>query len=153
MKTKYLYIIIFALVANISMAQGKLFDKYAEMDNVTSVYISKKMFQMMPNIETAGLNLSNLKDKIESLQVLTTERKDIQAKMRNEFTSLIGKEHEELMRVKDGNTRANFYIKQKGDLITDMIMIADEGDEGFSIIQLLGSFTLQDIQEITGSMR
>lgn len=153
MKTKYLYIIIFALVANISMAQGKLFDKYAEIDNVTSVYISKKMFQMMPNIETAGLNLSNLKDKIESLQVLTTERKDIQAKMRNEFTSLIGKEHEELMRVKDGNTRANFYIKQKGDLITDMIMIADEGDEGFSIIQLLGSFTLQDIQEITGSMR
>lgn len=153
MKTKYLYIIIFALVANISMAQGKLFDKYAEMDNVTSVYISKKMFQMMPNMETAGLNLANLKGKIESLQVLTTERKDLQAKMREEFTSLIGKEHEELMRVKDGKTRANFYVKQKGDLITEMIMIADDGDEGFSIIQLLGNFTLQDIQEITGSMR
>ncbi|EJW96258.1 hypothetical protein, secreted, partial [gut metagenome] len=136
MNTKYLYIIIFVLVANISMAQGKLFEKYAEMDNVTSVYISKKMFQMMPNVETAGLNLANLKDKIESLQVLTTECKDMRAKMRNEFISSIRKEHEELMRVKDGNTRANFYVKQKGDLITEMVMIADEGDEGFSIIQL-----------------
>lgn len=55
------------------------------------------------------------------------------------------------MRVKDGKTHATFYVKQKGDLISELIMLAD-ADNSFNVIQLLGSFTLQDIQEITKEM-
>ena len=72
MRLKQLYTILLLCCVNICFAQNKLFDKYADMDDVTSVYISKKMFQMMPVMETAGLNLANLKGKIEGLQVLTT---------------------------------------------------------------------------------
>jgi len=68
MRLKQLYTILLLCCVNICFAQNKLFDKYADMDDVTSVYISKKMFQMMPVMETAGLNLANLKGKIESLQ-------------------------------------------------------------------------------------
>ena len=100
MKTKNILLIFFLCCTSICFAQNKLFDKYSEMDNVTSVYISKKMFQM---------------------------------------------------RVKDGNTRATFYVKQKGDLISELIMLADT-DKSFSVIQLIGNFTLQDIQEITKEM-
>ena len=64
MRLKYLYTILLLCCVNICFAQNKLFDKYADMDDVTSVYISKKMFQMMPVMETAGLNLANLKGKI-----------------------------------------------------------------------------------------
>ena len=71
--------------------------------------------------------------------------------MRKDFKGLISKDHEELMRVKDGNTRATFYVKQKGDLISELIMLADT-DKSFSVIQLVGNFTLQDIQEITQKM-
>ena len=55
------------------------------------------------------------------------------------------------MRVKYGNTRATFNVKQKGDLISELIMLADT-DKSFSVIQLIGNFTLQDIQEITKEM-
>ena len=55
------------------------------------------------------------------------------------------------MRVKDNNTKATFYIEQKGDQINEMIMLADT-DNSFNVIQLLGNFTLQDIQEITKEM-
>ena len=137
---------------NICFAQNKLFDKYADMDDVTSVYISKKMFQMMPVMETAGLNLANLKGKIESLQILTTQKADLRERMRGEFKALIGKDHEELMRVKDGKTKANFYVKQQGELIQELIMIADMDDGSFSVMQLLGRFTLQDVQEITSEI-
>ena len=126
MRLKYLYTILLLCCVNICFAQNKLFDKYADMDDVTSVYISKKMFQMMPVMETAGLNLANLKGKIESLQILT--------------------------RVKDGKTKANFYVKQQGELIQELIMIADMDDGGFSVMQLLGRFTLQDVQEITSEI-
>ena len=53
MRLKQLYTILLLCCVNICFAQNKLFDKYADMDDVTSVYISKKMFQMMPVMETA----------------------------------------------------------------------------------------------------
>lgn len=151
MKAKQIVIAILCLVlAQIGAAQNSkaLFDKYTDMDDVTSVYVSKAMFKMMPSFETAGLSLVNMKGKIESLQVITTQRKDLAPKMREDFSKLIGKGHEELMRVRDGKTKATFYADMKGDLVKDLIMLADT-DEGFTIIQLLGNFTLQDIQEIT----
>ena len=152
MRLKQLYTILLLCCVNICFAQNKLFDKYADMDDVTSVYISKKMFQMMPVMETAGLNLANLKGKIESLQILTTQKADLRERMRGEFKALIGKEHEELMRVEDGKTKANFYVKQQGELIQELIMIADMDDGSFSVMQLLGRFTLQDVQEITSEI-
>ena len=60
MRLKQLYTILLLCCVNICFAQNKLFDKYADMDDVTSVYISKKMFQMMPVMETAGLNLATV---------------------------------------------------------------------------------------------
>ena len=54
MRLKYLYTILLLCCVNICFAQNKLFDKYADMDDVTSVYISKKMFQMMPVMEPAA---------------------------------------------------------------------------------------------------
>lgn len=151
MKTKNILLLLFLCCTSICFAQNKLFDKYSEMDNVTSVSISKAMFRMMPNFETNGLNLMNLKGKIEGLQILTTENNSIKETMRNDFKSLIGKNHEELMKVKDGKTRATFYVKQKGDLISELIMLADT-DKSFNVIRLAGNFTLQDIQEITKEM-
>lgn len=151
MKTKYILIILSIFCISALQAQNKLFDKFAEMDNVQSVYISKSMFQMMPNIQTGGLNLMNLKGKIESLQILNTESKEKAELMRKEFSGLINKQHEELMRVKDGKTNATFYALKKGDLISELIMLANT-EKGFSVIQLLGKFTLQDIQDITSEI-
>lgn len=148
MKTKYILLIAFLCCSAIGFSQNKLFDKYADMDDVSSVYISKAMFQMMPTIESTGLSLANMQGKIESLQILRTQNKAKKEQMNREFRSLVGKQHEELMRVKDGKTKANFYILKKGDRINELIMIADT-EADFSVIQLLGNFTLKDIQEIT----
>ena len=151
MKTKYILLILCLFCTIYSFGQDKLFDKYTEMDNVTSVYISKAMFQMMPNINNTGLNLMNMKGKIESLQLATTEKKEISDQMRKEFTKLVGRQHSELMRVRDGKTRATFYADMKGEQVKDLLMLA-ETDSSFTVIQLLGNFTLQDIQEIAKEM-
>lgn len=151
MKYKNIFLILFLCCTSLCFAQDKLFDKYADMDNVTSVFISKKMFDMMPNIESGGLNLMNLKGKINNLQLLTTEKRDVQDQMRKEFSGLIGKSHEELMRVKDNNTKATFYIEQNGELINEMIMLADT-DSNYVVIRLTGKFTLQDIQDVAKSI-
>ena len=99
MKTKNILLILFLCCTSICFAQNKLFDKYSEMDTVTSDNISKAMFQMMPKIETNGLNLMNLKGKIESLEFLTTENNSIKENMREDFNRLFSNVHQELMRV------------------------------------------------------
>ncbi|MDR1402663.1 MAG: DUF4252 domain-containing protein [Tannerellaceae bacterium] len=148
MKTKHILIAWLLFCTTLASAQDKLFDKYAEIDNVTSVYISKAMFQMMPTIENIGLNLMNMKGKIESLQLISTERADQIPQMRKEFTQLINKQHQELMRVKDGKTLATFYADMSGDKVKNLLMLADT-DSSFTVIQLTGNFTLKEIQEIT----
>jgi len=153
MKTKYIIIVTLCLLCvHTGFSQSnKLFDKYADMDNVTSVYISKAMFQMMPTVENVGLNLVNMKGKIESLQLISTERSDQIPSMRKEFSQLVNNQHQELMRVKDGKSRITFYANMKGDQIKDLLMLSD-ADSSFTVIQLLGNFSLQDIQDIAKDM-
>ena len=133
MKLKNIFLILFLCCTSLCFAQDKLFEKYADMDNVTSVFISK-----------------NLKGKINNLQIVTSDKQEVRDQMRKEFSSLISKSHEELMRVKDNDTRASFYIVQNGDLINEMIMLADT-DSDYVVIRITGKFTLEDIQEVAKS--
>lgn len=147
MKTKCKILFLCLLYTGFCFAQNELFDKYAEKDNVTSVYISKAMFDMIPSIGDVGLSLTNLKGKIESLQLITTEQQELIQQMRKEFSQLVGSRHQELIRVRDGKTRATFYADMKGDQVKDLLMLADT-DSNFTVIQLRGNFTLRDIQSI-----
>lgn len=151
MKMKHIFLLVFLFCTSFCFAQNKLFDKYADMDHVTSVSISKTMFDMMPDVETGGLKMMNLKGKIESLQILTTENMDLKKNIQKDFTKFMGTDYEELMRVKSDETKATFYVKKKGDQVSQLIMLADT-DSSFSVIQLLGNFTIQDIQNIANDM-
>ncbi|GHU09110.1 hypothetical protein FACS189431_6610 [Alphaproteobacteria bacterium] len=147
MKVKFSLVALCLVCSSFCFGQSKLFDKYAEMENVTSVYISKAMFDMMPLIGDIGLSMTNMKGKVESLQLVSTERVDQIPQMRKEFTQLVDKSHQELMRVRNGKTRTTFYADMKGDQIKNLLMLADS-DSSFTVMQLLGKFTMKDIQEI-----
>jgi hypothetical protein len=152
MKTKCSILIVLCLsCSGIGFAQDRLFDKYAEADGVTSVYISKTMFDMMPAIGDIGLSLMNLKGKVESLQLVSSEQKEQIVQMRKDFSQLAGSRHQELMRVRDGSTRATFYADMQGNRVKDLLMLADT-DSSYTAIRILGNFTLKDIQDIAEEM-
>jgi hypothetical protein len=150
MKTKQTILIALCLLcSSFVMAQSPLFDKYAGMDDVKSIYISKAMFDMIPAIGDVGLSLTNMKGKVESLQVLSSERQDRILQMRKDFKQLISSRHQELMRMRDGKVNTIFYADVDGERVTNLLMLADT-DSSFTVIQLLGNFTLKDIREISG---
>ena len=148
MKTKQILVTLCLLCTSIGFAQNKLFEKYADMDDVTSMYISKALFQIMPKIEKAGINFTNLKGKVESLQLVSTEKPKKINQMKKDFSKLVASKHQELMRVKDGKTRFSFYTEGKGDLIKELLMLVENSDH-FMALQLVGNFTIKDIQDIT----
>ena len=94
-------------------AQDKFLEKYGAMNGVTVVSISPKMFQLMPDMETEGLDLGKLKGKITGLQIISTERKEIRDQMKADISKMVDvSAFEELMRVKDGESNVIFYISQ-----------------------------------------
>lgn len=154
MKLKPVLLIILMCCASIVSAQNKIIDKFADMDGVTSVFISKSMLQMMPNMKTEGIDIGGVAGKLESILILTSEKAAISKMMKNEIPSFAAnKSYEELMRVKDEGSRVTFYIKRKNNSkIGELVMFVDEHPE-FVFIQIKGDMTLQDIQNITKGKR
>lgn len=150
MKIKHVLFAILMCCTSIAFAQNKLIDKYADMDGVTSVFISKTMLQMMPNMKTEGLDIGGIAGKLESIVILTSEKASISNMMKGEIRNYASnKRYEELMRVREEGSHVTFYIKKKpNNKIGELVMFVDEKPE-FVFIQITGDMTLQDIQNIT----
>ena len=115
-------IIIAALVFApiVSFGQG-LFDKYEDMDNVASVIVNSKMFQMLATIDVdlddpEAQEYFDMVKKINNFKVLTTDDSGISKQMQADVNKyLIKAQLEELMRIKDGDQNVKFYIKEGKD--------------------------------------
>lgn len=135
-------------------AADKLFDKYANEDEVTSVYISKSMMQLLPVPQMSfGWNFSSLEGKIDAIYVLSTENAKVSTTLRKEFDKLIQKEssYEQLMRVKEDDSLVKIYAckNKEGTKICELLLLADSDDDEFCAVRLSGDFTLEDLRDIT----
>jgi hypothetical protein len=106
---------------------------------------------MIPgNINTGGVNIKDIVPKIESMKIITTEKKTIKETMYSDFKKIINNEksYEELMRIKDGKDAITFNVRKEGNDIRELIMLINEEDS-FVVIQILGNFTIEDLEKIT----
>lgn len=139
---------IFVLLACAgSHAQESFFEKFADRKGVTSVYISKRMFGMMKNIDSGDINLANVAGKINSMQILTCENKSVADELRKETAHIKPENgYEELIRVREEGERVTIYVKE-GSKENEYVLLVDEQDE-FTIILLNGQLTLEEIQGV-----
>ena len=137
-----------------AFAQKNPFDQFTDMDGVTSVYISKTMLSMIPKnskMDYNGVNVGSFLNKLSSILILTSEDKKVAPQMLSLANSRVKSDkYELLMRVKsDDNDNINFFMKGKPEDIRELIMIVAGNDGENVIMQFLGNFTLQDIQQMT----
>ena len=151
---KMMMVLALALTASGLFAQKNPFEKFTDMEGVTSVYISKSMMSLMPknmNMDLGNVDVSNFINKLSSILILTSENKPVA----QEMVSLANKrirddQYELLMRVKsDDGERVNFFMKGIPESISEMIMIVEDNDGESVIMQFLGDFTLDDAKQIT----
>ena len=154
MKIKYLLVFICMMGSSFLYAQSntfsKIFEKYENEDDVTIVSISKAMFNMIPgNISTGNVDIKDILPKIESLLLISSNTNKMKDKMYSEFNTITEKDknYEQLMRIKDNKTNVNFHVRKSGNMIKELIMLVNEEDS-FVAIQILGNFTVEDIQKI-----
>ncbi len=150
MKRLFITLIATLLVAVALPAQENVFNKYADAEGVTTVYISKKMFSMMKDIKSEGLDLSSVSGKISNMQILTCENKDTAAQVRKDIAYINPDNgYEELIRVREEGERVTIYAKE-GKKDNEYILLVDNSDE-LVLIQINGQLTLQELQSIVNA--
>ena len=154
MKIKYLLIIICMMGSSFVYAQNNtfsnLFEKYENEDDVVVVSISKAMFNMIPgNLSTGNVDIKEILPKIESLLIISSNTKNMKDKMYSEFKTITEKDKnfEQLMRIKDNKSNVTFNVRKSGNMIKELVMLVNDADN-FLAIQILGNFTVEDIQKI-----
>ena len=153
MKTKILLIIIaFIASSMVVQAQGNFFEKLSDHDDVTTVYVSKSLLRMVPDMDVmADMDIKSIAGKLEQLEVYNTESKAAMDIIKKEMSKIASnKSYEALMTIKDKGDKINFYALKDKDKFKDLIMYVNN-PTGCTIIRIVGSFTAEDIQAITKS--
>lgn len=134
---------------NIQAQGSDMFEKLSNMDDVTTVYVSKSLLRMMPDIDTGGANIKGLANKLDQVEIYTTNgNKEANKLARKEVEALTkSKTYETLMKVKDGGDNITFYAHKEKEHFKDLIMFINEPDE-CTIIRIMGTFTAEDIQKV-----
>ncbi len=127
---KKIILLLAITIAPISLSAQSFFDKYEDMNGVTSGAVTQKMFSLLTRFQ---LDLDNPEEqaifdavkKIKSVKILATAEETISVQMSTDVKKHVSEfKLEELMRFKDGNQTVKFYIKgEKNDnIVSELLM-------------------------------
>lgn len=132
-------------------AIDEMFNKYQDKEGFTVVSISSKMFSMFADQDNKEKNTSDIVNHLKSIKILTVEDSLLNKNL-NFYTELSKKlnlsEYEELMAVKDGPDITKFLIRQKGDVISELLVVTG-GPGGNSLISIRGDLNLKSISDLS----
>ena len=148
---KLLLGVIVALSSLTANAQVKAFEKYADMKDVSYVYISKFMLGMVgkqaaPSVP--GVDTKSLANKLSGIQIIHAESKSAQTKLRNDVKALIARDNYELlMQMNEDDNKVNIYhnIRKQQSVVAMLV----DGKDGVTIMVFSGKFTLEDVMKMT----
>ncbi|KQB43021.1 DUF4252 domain-containing protein [Flavobacterium aquidurense] len=157
----FIITLVLAFVSHAFYAQGA-FDKFDGQDDVTSVIVNKKMFDLMSKVKVDASDKEtqqyiNLIKKLDYLKVFTTKNPKIEADMKasaDKYVKTAGLE--ELMRINDGGRNVRISVKSGAtdSQVRELLMYVDgaKNDETV-LLSLTGNFDINEISVLTDKMQ
>lgn len=126
---KLLLIAIMAVLPLTGFSQS-IFDKFEDLDEVTSVVINKNMFNLLVKMDVdvddpEAREFMDIAQSLSGLKVFVTEDSAISADMKSTVDKYLRNNSlEELMRVKDKDANVKFYVKsgKDEDHVSELLM-------------------------------
>ena len=154
---KLILIAIIALMPAAIFAQPA-FAKFEDRDDVTSVIVNKKMFEMMGKVKNnESQQYLDLIKKLDNLRVFTTQNAKTSADMKataDKHIKSVGLE--ELMRVNDKGQSIKIMVKTGSTetKVKELLMFIEGSGKGGEtvLMSLTGDFDLNDISMLTEKM-
>lgn len=143
-------LLIAAMVEAQPDAIDQFFNKYADRDGFTTVTISGKLLSLFAG-KGQSPNENAVVNRLSSIKILSVADSTLNPGIN--FYRELGKKvnfsgYEELMDVKEGQDVTKFLIKQKGDRISELLVIIG-GPGGNSLISIKGDLDLKSLSELS----
>lgn len=158
---KLILLIVCIASSTIAFSQS-VFDKYEGNDDVTSVVVNKKMFQMLGNVKAEASDVETrqyfkLISNLDNLKVFTTENAKLAADMKATVSSYLKSNPlEELMRVNSEGKKVNIYVKSGSSeqIVKELLMFIEPNanEPQTVVLSLTGNFNLDDLSALTDKM-
>jgi len=156
---KIIFIIALAMLPFANYAQISIFDKFEDMDDVTSVIVNKEAFKMLSKFKGSSPEAKEyaaMVENLESLKVFTTESTTIANQMNEVVTKYLKTSKlVELMRIKDKAANVKIYIRPGKDdnHVSELLMFVNDmtnsANKQAVVLSLTGEIDLNKISEIT----
>ncbi len=147
---------ILLLTVSFVFSQKATLKEYTKNDGVTAVTIPKNMLALFPknsNITYGGINVAEFVDKLSDVNVFASRKDDVASKLikdATEYMKIGGYDNLVSMKTEKEET-INFYIKTTDDYISELVLIVQRQSKESAVMQLMGKFTMEDIQEMIAS--
>lgn len=162
---KLVLLLAIAILPFTNYAQNSIFDKFEDMDEVTTVVVTKEAFRMLAKFNIEGDEGEDYVDMIKgltSLKVFTTDNANIATDMGDVVSKYLkSTKLTELMRVKDKDANVKVYVRQgkDEDHVSELLMfVSDLGNVNVRgtnqeavILSLTGDIDLNKISQLTES--
>jgi len=155
---KIILVTVLVMSGWIANAQEQ-FEKFEDIDGVTSVVVTQKAFSLMSKIGSeSDEEYMDLIKNIESLRVFATESAEVAIQMEKAATSYLKSANlEKLMTVKEDGSNITIYVKEgkSEDFVKELFMFVKDSDKTSKesvIISLTGDIDLNQIAKLTDKM-
>ncbi len=150
-----------------SFAQNSIFEKYEDLDEVSTVVVTKHAFKLMGKVASDSPEAKSYKDMVNNLDYLavyTTDDAKISANMLADIKKYLkSTKLSELMRIKDKDANVKIYVKDGKDEnhVSELFMFITNLKDKVNIngrkpevvvISLTGNIDLNKIGELTDKM-
>lgn len=146
----------------------KLFEKYQQVEGVTSIKIAKPMFGMLSSLNIDDSQLDQIKPlltKIKGLRILITENpenintkegKKVQvnlSQINKDISSYLNTlNYSEIMTVNSNGSKIKFLSSEaKEGILEDVLLSIDSGTGGNVLVMLDGKLSMDDLTKIINS--
>ena len=133
---------------------SKFFTKYQDDESFTNVNISSKMFGLFTQMDAETPEDKEVLEaisKLKGLKIIAKQNARNSRELYKEAFTLIPKDFEELMSVRDKDKDMKFMIKENAGKISEMVMVVG-GNEEFMIMSIFGEIDLKQISRIGSKM-
>ena len=158
---KFIITVVVVLVSNTFFGQSA-FDKFDGQDDVTSIIVNKKMFELMSKVKMDATDKQaqqylNLIKKLDNLKVFTTKSTRVENEMKAAADKYIKSSGlEELMRVNENGRNIKILVKSgaSDSQVKELLMFIEGAKNDDTVLMsLTGDFDLNEISVLTDKMR
>ncbi len=131
-----------------SPAVKSFYNKYKNMEDVTDIKLQGWVLKLASTFADEG-DTEKLLKKITHLRVMIMD--DGNLVKADEYKSLIKSvkkdRFEELMQIKEDGNKIDFFIREKGEAVTDVLIMVNSPD-GFVLLSLEGALKFSDLRHL-----